>query len=76
MLEKIGVSQSQIDSVRSSLEDANVDEALEKARTYVNDQLSKAREYAKSNPGVVLGGLAGLVIGAGLLTAAMRKGKS
>jgi len=75
MLEKIGVSQAQIESVRTSMKDANIDEALEKARTYVNEQLSKARDYAKKNPGVVLGGLAGLVVGAGLLAAAIRKSK-
>jgi hypothetical protein len=29
--------------------------------------LDKVREYAKTNPGVVLGGLAALAIGAGLM---------
>jgi hypothetical protein len=33
----------------------------------MNDSLGKAREYARAKPGVVLGGLAALVIGAGLL---------
>ncbi len=32
-----------------------------------NQQLGKFREYAQSNPAKVLGGLAALVIGAGLL---------
>jgi hypothetical protein len=31
------------------------------------DALSKVREYARNKPGVVLGGLAALAIGAGLL---------
>jgi hypothetical protein len=33
----------------------------------MSDSLGKAREYARAKPGVVLGGLAALVIGAGLL---------
>ena len=33
----------------------------------LNDALGKARRYAKSNPGVVLGGLAALAIGVGLM---------
>jgi hypothetical protein len=33
----------------------------------VQDAAAKAREYARSNPGKVLGGLSALVIGAGLL---------
>ena len=75
MLEKIGVSESQISLVRDSLKDMNVEESLEKARTYVNESLTKARDYAKKNPGVVIGGLSALVIAAGLLTASMKKDK-
>ena len=33
----------------------------------MNDSLGKVREYARAKPGVVLGGLAALAIGAGLL---------
>ena len=33
----------------------------------LNDALGRARRYAKSNPGVVLGGLVALAIGAGLM---------
>ena len=33
----------------------------------VNDSLGKMREYARAKPGVVLGGLAALAIGAGLM---------
>jgi hypothetical protein len=48
----------------------DVDEVMEKARTYVNDQLQAAKDYAKEHPKAVLSGLAGIVIGAGALTAA------
>lgn len=69
MLEKMGLNEQQLKTVRDSIEGMNVEESLEKARTYVNDSLNKAREYAKQNPGVVIGGLSALVIAAGLLTA-------
>ncbi len=36
-------------------------------RLQTNDVLAKVREYARAKPGVVLGGLAALAIGAGLL---------
>ncbi len=72
ILEKIGVNPAQLESVRNSLKDMNIEESLDKARTYVNDSLTKARTFAKKNPGAVIGGLSALVIAAGLLTAAMR----
>lgn len=75
VLEKIGVSQSQVQLVRDSFKDMNVEDSLEKARTYINDALTKARDYAKKNPAVVVGALSGLVIAAGLLTAATRRDK-
>jgi hypothetical protein len=36
-------------------------------RDTLNGSLGKVRDYAKTNPGVVLGGLAALAIGAGLM---------
>jgi hypothetical protein len=41
--------------------------AAERAKSTLNDSLGKVRDYARSKPGVVLGGLAALAIGAGLL---------
>lgn len=76
MLEKLGLNAQQLKAVRDSIEGLNVDESLEKARTYVNDSLNKARDYAKQNPGVVIGGLSVLVIAAGLLTASTLKRRS
>lgn len=56
ILEKIGIDNNALNSVRSSL--SNVD-----ARQAVN----KVRDVAQKNPAAVLGGLAALAIGAGLL---------
>lgn len=36
-------------------------------RDTLSGSLGKVRDYAKTNPGVVLGGLAALAIGAGLM---------
>ena len=52
ILNKVGISRSSIDSMGSSMKNMNMD---------------KVRGVAQKNPGAVLGGLAALVIGAGLL---------
>jgi hypothetical protein len=52
ILKKVGISQSSINSMGSSMKNMNMD---------------KVRGVAQKNPGAVLGGLAALVIGAGLL---------
>lgn len=56
VLSKLGIDQSRIDALGSNLKDVNV-----------RGKLEKARGMAQKNPGLVLGGLAALVIGAGLL---------
>ena len=56
ILSKLGIDQSKIDALGGNLK--NVD---------VRGQLGKARGMAQANPGLVLGGLAALAIGAGLL---------
>lgn len=52
ILTGLGIDRSKIDSLGSSMK---------------NMDLSKARNYARNNSGLVLGGLAALAIGAGLL---------
>jgi hypothetical protein len=76
ILEKLGVSETQINSVRETLKSVNLDDSLEKAKESVTDSLNKAKNYAKENPGAVLGGLAVLVIGAGLLAGAVKRSGS
>jgi len=56
ILSKLGIDQSKIGAWGNSLN--NVD---------VRGSLNKARGVARSNPGMVLGGLAALAIGAGLM---------
>ena len=52
MLGKLGIDQSKLDALGGSMK---------------NMDLSKARTAARNNGGLVLGGLAALVIGAGLM---------
>ena len=70
ILEKFGVSETQLNTVRETLKNVNIDQSLDKAKETVTDSITKAREYAKKNPGAVVAGLAVLVIGAGLIAAA------
>jgi hypothetical protein len=56
MLRKVGINSDQLGSLGSSLKNANV-----------NDSVNKARDYARKNPALVLGGLAAAVIGMGMM---------
>ena len=56
ILNKLGIDQSKIGALGNSM--SNVD---------VRGQLNKARGMARNNGGLVLGGLAALAIGAGLM---------
>ncbi|MFP5245223.1 MAG: hypothetical protein ACLGH0_00920 [Thermoanaerobaculia bacterium] len=56
ILGKLGIDQSKIGALGSSLRN-----------TDVRGQLNKARGVAQNNGGLVLGGLAALAIGAGLM---------
>jgi len=56
MLRKAGINSDQLSSLGSSLKNVNV-----------NDSVNKARDYARKNPALVLGGLAAAVIGMGML---------
>ena len=56
MLERFGVRSDDFRWMREAVKNLNV-----------NSSISKAREFAQSNPGKVLGALAALVIGAGLI---------
>ena len=56
ILERVGLNTNSLGSVGSSMR--NVD---------VKGSVEKARGYARSNPGMVLGGLAAAVIGMGLM---------
>lgn len=56
MLRKVGIDQSKIDALSGRMRGTNM-----------RGRLDDLRGYARDNKGMVLGGLAALVIGAGLL---------
>jgi hypothetical protein len=56
VLDRFGIRPDDFRSMREQMADLKM-----------NSWLSKARAFAQSNPGKVLGGLAALVIGAGLI---------
>ena len=56
LLSKLGLDESKIGALGGNLKNVNV-----------RGQLDKARSMAQKNPSLVLGGLAALAIGAGLL---------
>ena len=60
MLGKLGIDTSKIGALGGALNNSNI-------RGSVNSGLGKARSAAQANPSLVLGGLAALAIGAGLM---------
>ncbi|HUR82666.1 MAG TPA: hypothetical protein VM733_18035 [Thermoanaerobaculia bacterium] len=60
ILSKLGIDQSKIGALGSKLNGTNV-------RGGLNNGLNSVRGMAQKNPGMVLGGLAVLAIGAGLM---------
>ena len=56
MLRKVGINSDQLGSLGDSLKNVNVSQSVD-----------KARDYARKNPALVLGGLAAAVIGMGML---------
>ncbi len=73
LLKTLGVGQQHIDEVHKTTSNANVNQQLDQAHTYVTDTIAHAREYATKNPGAVLGGLSALVIAAGMLRNNMKR---
>jgi hypothetical protein len=65
VLEKVGLD---VDMLKNKFNNIDMTGVKDKVRNAdVKGQVDKARTYANANPGKVLGGLAALVIGAGLL---------
>ena len=56
VLDKVGIDPMSVRSVRDQMRNLNV-----------NESFGKVRAYAKANPGKMLGGLAALAIGIGML---------
>jgi hypothetical protein len=70
LMKKIGVDPEQLrsmsDTVKGSLSNASESVKGSLSNADVKGKATKAREWARKNPGLVLGGLAAAVIGLGL----------
>ena len=72
-LESFGLSSDRVDRLREALGKVEVRESVEKAQEYLADQIESARGYARDNPKKVIGGAAGVLVGASLLAYALRR---
>ena len=72
-LERFGLSSDRVERLRDSLQEMDVRESIDKAQEYLAEQIEGARDYARENPGKVIGGAAGVLVGASLLAMALRR---
>jgi hypothetical protein len=72
-LERFGLSSERVERLRSAIDDMDVRESVEKAQEYLSEQIENARDYARANKGKVIGGAAGVLVGASLLAIALRR---
>jgi hypothetical protein len=72
-LGKIGISDDMVQTLRSSLQNVDVEEYLNTAREYLKTGTTKSGNFAKQNPGKIAAGVAVLAVGAGLLISSLRE---
>jgi hypothetical protein len=72
-LEGFGLTSERVERLRGAFDDIDVRESVEKASEYLGEQIDSARDYARENPKKVIGGAAGVLVGASLLAMALRK---
>ncbi|HVS30697.1 MAG TPA: hypothetical protein VMS98_04495 [Thermoanaerobaculia bacterium] len=72
-LESFGLSSDRVERLRQALGKVEVREGIEKAQEYLSEQIEIARGYARDNPKKVIGGAAGVLVGASLLALAIRR---
>lgn len=72
-LERFGLSSDRVERLREKINDMDVRESVEKAQEYLSEQIENARDYARDNKSKVIGGAAGVLVGASLLAIALRR---
>ena len=72
-LERFGLSSERVERLREKIDEMDVRESIEKAQEYLGEQIESARDYARENPKKVIGGAAGVLVGASLLAMALRR---
>ena len=72
-LERFGLSSDRVNRLRGAIADMDVRDSVDKAQEYLAEQIESARDYARDNPKKVIGGAAGVLVGASLLAMALRR---
>lgn len=72
-LGRLGVNDDMIRNIKSSMQNVDVEQYLDTARTYLRTGSDKAKNFAEENPGKVAAGVAALAVGAGLLISALNR---
>ncbi len=72
-LERFGLSSDRVARLRGAIDQMDVRESVDKAQEYLSEQIENARDYARDNPKKVIGGAAGVLVGASLLAIALRR---
>src|SRR4051794_16547351 len=72
-LESFGLSSDRVQRLRDSISNLEVRDSIEKAQEYLSEQIDSARDYARENPKKVIGGAAGVLVGASLLALAIKR---
>ena len=72
-LGEFGLNSERVERLREALGNVEVKESVEKAQEYLAEQIENAREYARENPKKVIGGAAGVLVGASLLALAISR---
>jgi hypothetical protein len=70
-LERFGLSSDRVERLRDAINDMDVRDSVDKAQEYLAEQIENARDYARDNPKKVIGGAAGVLVGASLLAIAL-----
>ena len=72
-LERFGLSSARVERLRSVIQYMDVRESIDKAQEYLSEQIESARDFARDHKGKVIGGAAGVLVGASLLAIALRR---
>ena len=72
-LESFGLSSDRVERLREVLGRVEVRESVDRAQEYLAEQIENAREYARDNPKKIIGGAAGVLVGASLLAYALQR---
>ena len=72
-LGRFGITEDMVNTLKSQMQNVDVEEYLNTAREYIKPVGDKATKYAKENPGKVAAGVAALAVGAGLLISSLNK---